>query len=149
MTIATDPSYTSLNLAQAIAVMCHELWVAAGGDGRPVKLPRRRSRPADMASHELLFADWRRALWAIDFFKTRQEANVLRGLREILFRASLDERELKLLRAMGLETVRYLERAGLSPSRPPGEDASHLGRPSVGEPSVQAGVDLQEPSETP
>jgi tRNA (cytidine32/uridine32-2'-O)-methyltransferase len=149
VTIATDPSYTSLNLAQAIAVMAYELRVAAGGDRQPVKLPRRRSRPASMAEHELLFADWRRALWALEFFKTRQEATVLRGLRELLFRAGLDQRELKLLRAMELETVRFLERRGLDPARPPGEVADDLGRPPKGEPSGEPGVDEQGVVEEP
>ena len=36
----------------------------------------------------------------------------MRSVREALFRAELDWREASLLRAMALETVRYLERSG-------------------------------------
>ena len=72
---------------------------------------------------ERLFADWHRALWAIDFFKTRQSDNVMRSLREVLFRAEMDAREASLIRAMGIEVVRFLERNGLP--LPP--EASGLG----------------------
>jgi hypothetical protein len=36
-----------------------------------------------------------------------------------VFRASLDGREASLLRAMGIEVVRFLERAGVRPRREP------------------------------
>jgi hypothetical protein len=36
----------------------------------------------------------------------------MRSVREAIFRADLDWREASLLRAMALETVRYLERKG-------------------------------------
>ena len=88
---------------------------------------------ADLVQGAARFADWRRGLWAIDFFMTRQEDNVLRSLREVISRATLDQRESKLLRAMGIEMVRFLERKGLDPERPPGETAADLGRPPVRE----------------
>jgi TrmH family RNA methyltransferase len=113
VTIPTNPDYKSLNLAQAVAIMCYEIMLARGGEGRPIKPPR---KPADPASKELLerlFADWQRALWGIDFFKTRQADHVMRSLREVLYRAELDGREASLLRAMGIEVVRFLERQGV------------------------------------
>ena len=36
----------------------------------------------------------------------------MRSVREVMFRADLDLREASLLRAMALETVRFLERTG-------------------------------------
>lgn len=113
VTIATDPTYTSLNLAQAIAVMAHELWTAAGGDAVPFKAPRRDAPPATLAEHELLFADWERTLRAIEFFKTRQYDNVMRALRETFFRSELDQREAKLFRAMSIEVLHYMRRKGV------------------------------------
>ena len=122
VTISTDPSYTSLNLAQAIAVMCYELWTAAGGDRIPFKKPRRAARPATLAEQELMFNDWVRTLDAIEFFKTRQYDNVVRSLRETFFRAGLDQREAKLFRAMSIEVVHFLRRMGVALSEvgPPG-----------------------------
>lgn len=127
VTIATDARHTSLNLAQAIAVFLHEVFAARGGEALPFKRPRRR---APRAPHEILehmFNDWERALWGIEFFKTRQCDTVMRGLREILFRADLDDREAKLIRAMGIEVLRYLERQGAPVGEPPGGAQGRIG----------------------
>ena len=83
VTIATNPSHPSLNLAQAVAIMAYETWSARGGDAAPLKPPRREAAPATSAQLEELFGDWHRALWAIDFFKTRRSDSVMRSLREI------------------------------------------------------------------
>jgi tRNA/rRNA methyltransferase len=109
--VATDPGHSSLNLAQAVAIMAYETWNARGGESLPLKPPRNQAAPATSGQLEELFADWTRALWAIDFFKTRQPDNVMRSFREIVFRAELDGREASLLRAMGIEVVRFLDRA--------------------------------------
>jgi TrmH family RNA methyltransferase len=110
VTIATDPSHRSLNLAQAVAILAYESWNARGGEQLPLKPPRNQAAPATSQQLEELFTDWTRALWAIDFFKTRLPDNVMRSFREIVFRAAPDGREASLLRAMGIEVVRYLNR---------------------------------------
>jgi TrmH family RNA methyltransferase len=110
VTISTDPSHRSLNLAQAVAIMAYETWNARGGERLPIKPPRNQAEPATSGQLEELFADWTRALWAIDFFKTRQPDNVMRSFREVVFRAEPDGREASLLRAMGIEVVRFLDR---------------------------------------
>jgi TrmH family RNA methyltransferase len=119
VTIPTDPRHSSLNLAQAVAIMAYESWVARGGEDAPLKPPRKSAAPATAAQLEELFGDWRRALWAVDFFKTRRSESVMRSFREIIHRAALDGRESSLVRAMGIEVVRYLERAGLQIAEPP------------------------------
>ena len=110
ITISTSPTHPSLNLAQAVAIMAHELWVARGGDAIPLKPPRKEAPPATHEQLEALFADWERSLHAIEFFKTRQTESVMRSLREIVYRGDLDGREASLVRAMGIEIVRYMER---------------------------------------
>jgi tRNA (cytidine32/uridine32-2'-O)-methyltransferase len=112
VTIATDPSHPSLNLAQAVAIMAYEVWNARGGEALPLKPPRKAAVPVTSGQLEELFTDWRQALYAIDFFKTRRSESVMRSLREILYRAALDGREASLVRAMGIEVVRYLQRVG-------------------------------------
>jgi tRNA (cytidine32/uridine32-2'-O)-methyltransferase len=121
VTISTDPAHSSLNLAQAVAIMAYESWLARGGDRLPFKRPRRNAPAAPNALLETLFSDWTRALWAIDFFKTRQPANVMRSFREVVFRAGLDAREASLLRAMGIEISRFLAREGLVAAASPPE----------------------------
>jgi len=124
VTIPTDPGNSSLNLAQAVAIMAYESWLARGGETAPLKPPRKGTPPATSAQLEALFGDWRRALWAVDFFKTRRSESVMRSFREIVHRAALDGREASLVRAMGIEVVRYLARAGLTVSEPPLADRS-------------------------
>jgi TrmH family RNA methyltransferase len=124
VTIPTDPGNSSLNLAQAVAIMAYESWIARGGETAPLKPPRKDTPPATSAQLEELFGDWRRALWAVDFFKTRRSESVMRSFREIVHRAALDGREASLVRAMGIEVVRYLTRAGLTVSEPPLADPS-------------------------
>jgi len=119
VTIPTDPRSSSLNLAQAVAIMAYESWLARGGEGGPLKAPRKDAAPATSAQLEELFGDWRRALWAVDFFKTRRPESVMRSFREIIHRGGLDGREASLVRAMGIEVVRYLARAGLPVVEPP------------------------------
>lgn len=119
ITIPTDPRNSSLNLAQAVAVMAYESWLARGGETQPLKRPRRAAGPAEARQLEELFTDWRRALWAIDFFKTRRPQAVMRSFREIVYRAELDGREATLFRAMGIEVVRYLARMGVPAGEPP------------------------------
>lgn len=114
VTIPSDPTYASLNLAHAVIIMLYELALAQGADTRAFKAPRRPSKPIDAADLERLFADVASALQAIDFFKTRNADGVMRTMREIAHRTPLDERELKLLRAIAIEVTKYGERLARS-----------------------------------
>src|SRR5580765_271737 len=131
VTIATDPTHPSLNLAQAVAIMAYETWNARGGEAIPLKPPRREAAPATSDQLETLFADWHRSLWAIDFFKTRRSESVMRSFREIVFRAALDGREASLVRAMGIEVARYLERVGAPFAGTPPDAADSSGDDGV------------------
>jgi TrmH family RNA methyltransferase len=108
-TIPTDTAAPSLNLAHAAAVALYEralaLQLAA-----PLRRPRREASPATHVQLEELFGDTLETLHAIEFFKTHSETSIMRTLREIGHRAPLDEREVKLLRAVAIEVRRYLER---------------------------------------
>jgi tRNA/rRNA methyltransferase len=110
VTIPTAPAYASLNLAHAVVVMLYELALARGDEARPFKVPRRRTVPATAADLERMFEDLEAGLDALAFFKTRQRQGIMRTLREVLHRAPLDQREAKLLRAIGIEVVKYRER---------------------------------------
>jgi TrmH family RNA methyltransferase len=116
--IPTNPGYRSLNLAQALGIVSYEIWqVRTGGHVRR-KPPRHTAGPAPSELMERLFADWLNALLSVDFFKTRQPELVMRSLREVFFRAKLDEREAALIRAMGIEVAKYIERHELGSSDP-------------------------------
>ncbi len=117
-TIATSPRHRSLNLAQAVAIMGYECWNAREGFEQSRKLPRRRAVRAKTEDVHRLFHDFERMLWGVEFFKSRNAENVMRSLRETLFRADLDSREVKLLRAMSLEVIHYLGRKGVAAELP-------------------------------
>jgi len=110
VTIPSEASYASLNLGHAAIIMLYELALARGAEARPFKEPRRRSEPAAAEELERLFADVGRALVTIDFFKTRNAEGIMRTMRELAHRTPLDLREVKLLRAMAIEVVKYGER---------------------------------------
>jgi len=110
VTIPTSADYASLNLAQAVAVMAYELFLARGTP--PLKSPRRAAEPATQEQLERLFADARRALEAIDFFKTRNPEPIMRTVREVLHRTPLDAREVELARAMCIEAAKRVRREG-------------------------------------
>ncbi|HLQ68330.1 MAG TPA: RNA methyltransferase [Gemmatimonadales bacterium] len=112
--IPSDPGYPSLNLAHAVIIMMYELALARGAEERPFKEPRRTSEPAPADELERLFADVAKALQAIEFFKTRNAAGVMRTIREIAHRTPLDLREVKLLRAMAIEVTKYAKRLARS-----------------------------------
>lgn len=109
--IPTNPGHSSLNLAHAFVVIAYELYVLRGG--APLKTPKRRAAAATRAELELLFADIDRALDAIEFYKSREPGRVMRTVREVVHRVPLDQREVKLGRAMAIEVVRFLKRKGV------------------------------------
>lgn len=114
VTIPSDRSYPSLNLAHAVIIMLYELALARGAEAQPFKTPRRASEPTPAEEVERLFVDISRALQNVEFFKTRNADGVMRTIREIAHRTPLDLREVKLLRAIAIEVTKYGERLARS-----------------------------------
>jgi TrmH family RNA methyltransferase len=109
--IPTNPEYGALNLAQAFTLVAYELHLARGVAS--FKQPRKNAPPATAEQLEQIFLDAEAALHAIEFFKTRNPASIMRTVREVVHRTPMDAREAALLRAMSIEVLRYLERMGL------------------------------------
>ncbi len=102
--------HASLNLAQAVLLACYELHRGAGDATRRLQRPRHHAPPATQRQYELTFEVWDRALQAIDFYKTRNPHLVMRAVRSVVFRAGPDGRETDLLRAIGIEVLRTVDR---------------------------------------
>lgn len=111
-TVVTIPttSHASLNLAQAVLIALYELHVKADDATRKLAPPRKVADAPTSEQFDLMFADARRALAEIRFFKTRNDEHVMRSLRSIIFRAAPDGREVDLLRAMAIEVLRTIDR---------------------------------------
>lgn len=102
--------HSSLNLAQAVLVAAYELHLAAGDATRVI--PRHKHHAA-LPKHdewERAIADIDRALAAIAFYRTRNPEHIMRSVRSLLNRAGPDSRELTLVRAMGIEVLRTIDR---------------------------------------
>jgi TrmH family RNA methyltransferase len=110
--IIPTSEHASLNLAQAVLTMAYELWMVAEGMDQPIRPPKREVVPARVELLERLFEDMEKALWAIDFFKSRQTESVMRSYRELIRRADPDAREAGFLRAMAIEVQKYVRRMG-------------------------------------
>ena len=108
--IIPTTEHASLNLAQAALLGLYELHLAAGDATRWIA-PAKKAAPLPTAEQlERAYADIERGLAAIEFFKTRNVDLIMRSVRSLLYRAQPDARELSLVRAMGIEVIRYLER---------------------------------------
>ncbi|MDH5835641.1 RNA methyltransferase [Luteimonas kalidii] len=117
VTIPADPGYSSLNLAAAVQVLCYELRMAMLG--LRALAPAAAAAPAPdgdvPASHaelEGFFAQLGDTLDAIDFHKGRAPASAMRKLRRIFLRASLDDRDVRLLRGVLADAQRMARLAG-------------------------------------
>lgn len=92
ITIPSHEAYPSLNLAQAVAVCCYELFVAR--EEVPAQLPA--ALPTS-ANTELMFARLQRALSTIGFLHRDNPEHIMYALRSIFGRARLDERDVRIL----------------------------------------------------
>jgi TrmH family RNA methyltransferase len=133
VTIPTT-EHASLNLAQAALVGLYELHLAAADATRSLRPPRKDAPPTRQHEYEMFFADAERALWSIEFFKTRFPEYIIRSMRSLTYRAAPDAREILLMRAIAIEVVRFLERAGLPvPPRKPTPRAGDIPASSLDE----------------
>src|SRR5665647_2569459 len=91
-TVVTIPTtaHASLNLAQAVLIALYELHLSADDATRRLAPPRKVADPPTSERFEMLFADAKRALEEIAFFKTRNDEHVMRSLRTLIFRAAPD-----------------------------------------------------------
>lgn len=118
VTIPTNPGYSSLNLGQAVLLMCWELFRAQEAiETQPVALgqvePDSSFEPVTMAGLERLFTQAEEALEAIEFFKVDNHDHIMRSLRSVFLRASLDTRELSIWLGIFKEVKSFLKRKGL------------------------------------
>jgi len=97
--IPADPDYSSLNLAQAVQVLAYELRLAMLDESTtPASVPE--DPPATSAELEGYFEHLATMLDDIDFHKGRPSTIILLRLRKLFLRANLDQREVRVLRAI-------------------------------------------------
>jgi TrmH family RNA methyltransferase len=108
--IIPTEEYSSLNLAQAFLIVAYELFLLTSEANAPLPRGRRATAPATQQDIEAMFGALEGGLEAIEFFKARKPESVMRTLRTILGRGELDQREARLVAAVGYEIQHYLNR---------------------------------------
>lgn len=116
VTVPTNPDYSSLNLGQAVLLLVWEVFREAERVQieRSLEAVHQRGgrQPAVMARLELMFGQAERALSAIEFFKSDNNAHIMRAVRAIFLRAGLDNREASLWHGIFTEIEAYMKRTG-------------------------------------
>jgi tRNA/rRNA methyltransferase len=96
-TIATNPHYSSLNVAAAVQLACYELRVAAHGD-TVWTAPRFPAASSDEIAR--LFAHAETTLAGMKFFDPSHPRRLLPRLRRLFARAGLEKEEVNILRGI-------------------------------------------------
>ena len=115
ITIPADPTYSSLNLAQAVQVVAWELrmaWLAGVEFDTGVATAGPRPSSAEM---DQFFEHLARTLDAIDFHKGRSPDRILWRLRRLFLRASPDPRELRARHGILADATRMADIARSAP----------------------------------
>ena len=98
LTIPSNAAYSSLNIVAAVQVVCYELLVASSQDA--VKPEVRDVALASSAQMESFYEHLYQALDEIGFINPEKSTSIMRRLRRVYHRASLDTKELDILRGI-------------------------------------------------
>lgn len=99
--IPSSERYASLNLAQAVMVCCYELFLASGA----VEIPGELSPEATSSMREKMFELWREALLSIGFMKGDKADHMMLGLRRILSRGPLTEKDVRIMAGIARQVL--------------------------------------------
>ena len=97
VTIPGNPEYFSLNLAQAVQIMCYELYSNYTPDINHLK------NAVELANHDdtqKLLAHLDQILIKVDYYKNKNIERVRRHLQKIIHKSSLERQEIDLLRGI-------------------------------------------------
>jgi tRNA/rRNA methyltransferase len=87
-------AFPSLNLAQAVAVLCYELSkVSCPARGSAIRLARSDDT-------EEMFGHMEKTLIDIGFLENRNSGRIMRALRKLLGRSRLEDREVRILQGI-------------------------------------------------
>jgi tRNA/rRNA methyltransferase len=92
--IPSMESFPSLNLAQAVMVVCYELFQASRG------IPEAPIRLAQAEELERMFEHMEKTLIQIGFLDSNHPKRIMRALRRLFGRSQIDEREVRILQGI-------------------------------------------------
>ena len=92
--IPSVESFPSLNLAQAVLVVCYELFQAS------IEIPKAPVRLAQAEQLERMFEHMEKTLIQIGFLNSSHPKRMMRVLRRLFGRSQMDEREVQILQGI-------------------------------------------------
>ena len=100
LTMKTNPDFSSINIAAAVLLICHE-WMAAQGDKNEILKPTGASFPADQEKLEELLVRLEDELQTAGFFRAPdQKTTMVRNIRNLLLRADMTDQEVRTFHGM-------------------------------------------------
>jgi TrmH family RNA methyltransferase len=109
--IPSNPEYSSLNLAQAVQIICYELRVAGIGIS-DISIPPSDWEPVDDGQMERLFEHLEQTLLDIRFLNPKQPKKLMMRLRRLFNRARPDQNEINILRGILKASQEIVKRDG-------------------------------------
>jgi len=107
LSIPSNSEYSSLNIAAAVQVVCYELLVASRQDVAKAKV---LDVPlANSAQMESFYEHLYQALNEIGFINPEKSTSIMRRLRRVYHRATLDTKELDILRGILKKSTAILQ----------------------------------------
>jgi tRNA/rRNA methyltransferase len=102
--IPSMESFPSLNLAQAVMVVCYELFQAS------LEIPKQPIQLAQAEQLERMFEHMEKTLIQIGFLDSNHPKRIIRVLRKLFGRSQMDEREVQILQGIWSQMDRYLRK---------------------------------------
>lgn len=100
--IPTDRRNRSINLAQAVMIVCYELFM-----GQMEKEPARVPRLASVEQVESMYGQWERALRDIGFLHDENARHMMFRFRRLFGRAGLEKSDVSILRGIARQIAWY------------------------------------------
>jgi tRNA/rRNA methyltransferase len=108
--IPANPSYSSLNLAQAAQVLAYECRMAAEPDNAPASAVGFHGDSASLAQVEGMYAHLEQALVAIDFLDADNPKKLMPRLKRLFARTQLETEEVNILRGIARQILKMARR---------------------------------------
>lgn len=105
LTIPGNPEYFSLNLANAVQIICYEIYANHNGDLSHLK--DNEKIKASFEDNQRLLTHFDDILHKIDFYKNKNNERTLRNLQHIINKSDLERDEIDLLRGILNQIAKY------------------------------------------
>jgi tRNA (cytidine32/uridine32-2'-O)-methyltransferase len=98
--VPTDPTFSSLNLASAVQLVCYELRLVALRDKPVQTITDEASQLVGVDELEGLYEHFENALATIGYYDPQNPKRLMRRIRRLFSRTGLEDSELKILRGI-------------------------------------------------